>query len=184
MTQEVVTLESLQEELKQAVVAGKAVDELIKITDRMKKFKAEIAKQEAERLAKEAEALAEVRKAAVTKLEKLIRVPDNKFASLATIMSEVKAIGFHYTYKVEQNTTEIAFDYATAPKQHRASGGGSSTGKSKAEYGMSLQEIVDKFGTDAEKEAIKNEPNNSKSWQMKVKIKKQAIEQGLLKPAK
>lgn len=178
------TLAELIAQMQTASQEGNS-DQMLTIAAEMKKCKAELAKAEAERLAKEATELAEARKAAVEKLERLIRVSDKQNQSIQALMAEVKAIGFHYIYKAEANETVMGFDYQTPAKAATTHKGGSGqSGKSKAEYGLSLSEIVEKFGTEAERAAIEAETNNSKQWQLKVKVKKAAIEAGLLKPVK
>ena len=176
-----VTLESLQAELAAQVTAGASVDVVIAIADRMKKFRAEIAKAEALRLQKEADAMAEIRKANADKLHKM--VVTRQAQQVIDLLATVKAIGFHYNYRVEGNVVDIGFDYQQAPKAPKATGA-HNIGKSKDEYGLSLSEIVEKFATAEEKAEINAATSNSMGWQLKTKVKKAAIAAGKLQPIK
>ena len=64
-------------------------------------------------------------------------------------------------------------------------GGGGAVGKSKDEYGISLGDIFEKYADIKDKAALAEATgNNSKQWQIKVKVKKCAIASGLLAPVK
>lgn len=175
------TLQELTKLMGEAV-SSNDITKMLEVAGDIKKLKAEVAKAEAERLEKEANELADVRKAAVEKLEKTFRPTDKVYASILATMAEIKAIGFHYLYIAEGNQTQIGYDFPSVKTATKHSGGGGQSGKSKAEFGLSLSEIVEKFATEAEKKAIEAEPDNSKSWALKNKVKKQAIADGKLKP--
>jgi hypothetical protein len=186
MTTEVktVTLEQLTTKMATAVAAND-ITAMLDVAGEIKKLKSEVAKAEATRLQKESEELAEVRKQAVEKLDKIVRVRDMQ--KLVSLAESVKAIGFHYTHTFADNLTTIGFDYAVAPKQKatRASGGGG--GKSKAEFGMTLNEIFEKFATAEDKtklteaSASATRPDSAE-YAVKLGVKKAAIAAGLLKP--
>jgi len=145
--------------------------------------KKERAKVEADKLLKESEQLAGKREDTAAKIHKY--VVENQ--GINTMLKEVKAWGF--TYKVDKaNPAEPDVSYKTVAlttavvKAHKAGGGGN--GKSKDEYGLSLQEIVDKFATAEEQAAIASATSNSQSWQKKQAVKKAAIAAGKLAPVK
>jgi len=144
--------------------------------------KKERAKAEAEKLQKESEQLAGKREALAAEIHKQV-----KLLNLDKAITDVKGWGF--TYKVDKaNPAEPDVTYKTVAlttaivKSHKAGGG--STGKSKDEYGLSLQEIVDKFATPEEQAAIASAATNSQSWQKKQAVKKRVIAEGKLAPVK
>ena len=69
--------------------------------------------------------------------------------------------GWGFTYKIDQAVpNEAGVSYKSVGlltavvKAHKTSGGGGASGKSVYEYGLSLQQIFDKFATDADKEKL------------------------------
>lgn len=147
------------------------------------KEKSAIAKAQAEVAKKEAESLAGDREKLALKL----------FTAVKAVVSpadlqKVKAAGF--TYHMDGPDKEgVMTTYKTVallvPTVKTARGGtGGGAGKSKDEYGMSLGEIFDKFATEADKAELAKAETNSKQWQVKVAVKKEAIKAGLLQPTK
>ena len=155
------------------------------VTKAMDKAKADIAKEQATKLQAEAVALAGAREQLAGKIHVAV-----KALGLDKAITDVKGWGF--TYKVDKaNPAELDITYkavslSTAVVKTRKAGGsgGGGGGKSKEEYGMSLTEIVAKFATPEELTAIAAADSNSKSWQLKVAVKKAAIAAGKLAPAK
>lgn len=171
----------LQARMAEAIAKGNIAG-IEAIAQEIVKSKGDRAKVEAEQLRKEAEALAGEREKLSKAIHDAVRT-----LKLDKAMKDVKAWGF--TYKVDKaNPAELDVSYkavslSVQTVKAKTSKGGA-TGKSKVEYGISLQEIVDKFGTDAEKANIASAPNNSRAWQLKVVVKKRAIAEGKLAPAK
>ena len=66
-------------------------------------------------------------------------------------------------------------------KAHKAGAG--ATGKTKTEFGVSLNEVFEKFATPADKAKLAG-ASNSRQWQVKVAVKKRALAAGLLAPVK
>ena len=182
------TLEKLKAQMDKAVAEFQKTGDMTAIQAASKatdKAKAEIAKEQAVKLGVEAAALAGKRE----ELEKKV------FAAVQTLgldkeIKSMKVKGFNYFIDCDyelageqvHNVANVGLIHFQAPKVKKAGGGG--TGKSKDEYGLSLLEIVDKYGTDAEKAAIAATESNSKSWQLKVAVKKAAIAAGKLAPVK
>lgn len=163
--------------------------ELIQATSNaMNKAKAEIAKAQAEVLLKESEKLAGARELLAVSIHEAV-ITGKSLANINQSLKDVKAWGF--TYKVDNAVPgaedvrykSVALTTAVV-KTRKAGGGGGTTGKSKDEYGLSLTEIVDKFATPEELTAIAGADTNSKSWQLKVAVKKRAIAEGKLAPLK
>lgn len=151
------------------------------------KTKGDRHKAEAEKLRAEAEALAGKREELGSKVFKAVQA-----LGLDAELKAVKAKGFNYlidmTYPVpgEPDVHQKANCALLVPTvKAKTSTGAGSTGKSKDEFGMSLSEIVARYATTVELAAI-DEPGitNSKSWQLKVAVKKRAIASGLLAPVK
>ncbi len=189
-TETIVTMESLKKAITDAIASGDdaKVNEAIASFN---KHKSEVARALAEAAKKENEALAGDR----AKLAESIRSQVDKINDLVNRLGKVKAQGF--TYKpvgfVEADGTHLDRSSVslTIPviKTKKTSGKTGSTGKSKDEYGMSLDEIYTKFASDenkAEFAAIDasdktDKAKNSAKWALKTKVKKAAIDAGTLK---
>ena len=198
------SIEELKAQMALAVKTFNETGDMTKIqevSNAMNKQKVEIARANADKLLKENEALAGNREMLAKSLHRVIAGSvtcknDTEAIELVKQLSgdiqslpAMKAWGF--TYKVDKaNPSEPDVVYKTVSlstavvKVRKAGGGGGAVGKSKDEYGLSLQEIVDKFATDDEKVAITGAETNSKSWQLKVAVKKAAIAAGKLAPVK
>ena len=185
MTTEIVTLEQLTAKMIAAATAND-VTAMLTIAAEIKKMKAEVAVAEAKRLQAEAEALSGVRTEAVEKLDKMLRIKNMQGA--INLAESIKAVGFHYTHTFADNATTIGFDYLTAPKTKTArTATSSSGGKSKTEFGLSLNEIFEKFATAEDRAALveaseKATRPDSAEYTVKLGVKKAAIAAGLLKP--
>ena len=186
------TYDELKAIIAQAITDGN--DALFNETiTKMARMKSELARQAAEKSKQEAESLAGVRGEKAKVIHAAI-----KSLGLDTILTEVKAKGF--TYKLDATdangvmvtyqAVELTVPIVKTRMGH--SGGGGNVGKSKAEYGVSLTEIFDKFATEADKAKIDTidadttkdvKAKNSGKWAVKVSVKKAAIAAGLLKPA-
>ena len=186
-------LEEMQKAMSEAVEIFKTTGDMSKIqevSNAMNKAKTEIAKAEADRLLKESEALAGKREALANAINTAV-----KALNLDSQLASVKSKGFSYTInhmeddkgRIDANGTVKVLGgvglLVTAIKTRKA-GNGNGGGKSKEEYGISLSEIVSKFATPEEQLAIANAETNSKSWQLKVVVKKRAIAEGKLPPVK
>lgn len=195
-----IVLDGIKAKMAEAVKVFTATGDMSGIqavTAEMNKAKGEIAKVESVRLLKESEALAGEREGLATSIFLVIKNATKPLSvDLAKSLVAVKAKGFTYTID-HRETDKGVIDangevsvkggvglLVTALKAHKGGGNGGS-GKSKDEYGMSLADIVDKFATAEEAAAINAEGiSNSKSWQLKVAVKKQAIADGKLAPVK
>lgn len=161
------------------------------------KSKTDRAKAEAEGLRKEAEALAGKREALAKKIHQQLH--GSEFDKL---LVDVKSWGF--TYKVDKaNPAEPDIMYksvslSTQQVKARKAGAGGGAGRTKDELGMSLQEVYDKFadqytadtGTDIGvdmQEALEKDKtvsNQGYSYNVKKRVKKWALDKGLVAPAK
>ncbi len=180
-------LEELKAKMAEAIKTFQANGDMAGIqavSKEMDRAKSEIAKSEATRLQAEAVALAGKREQLAASIHNAIRGIPGTDKQLA----EVKAWGF--TYKVDRanpNEPDITYksvSLTTAVIKARKGSNGGGAGKSKDEYGISLSEIVDKYGTPEELAAIGSADSNSKSWQLKQAVKKRVIASGELAPVK
>lgn len=187
------TLEQLKQDIAIAATTGddNAFNALIK---EYNSRKGEVAKQLAQAAAKEAEALAGDREKLAVEIHNGIMLlayystkPDKVkqgtglLADLGDKLIAMKASGF--TFKLD--TPEVTYkSVALAVPVIKVSKGGGTHGSSKGEYGMSLQEIYDKFATDEDKVKMAAAEGNSAQWQVKNAVKKAALAAGTLKPAK
>lgn len=182
------TIDEIKGKLLAASAAGD-VEAIIKLGKELDSLRKQDAKAEAERITKENEALAGKRQEIAEKIGAAFKnVAGRVFFDKATntdstskVLEEVKATGYYFEYSIEKGLS-YGLKHPTTAK-HISKGGGA-TGTSKKEFGMSLQEIVDKWATDEEKAAIDAATSNSKSWQLKVSVKKRVIASGDLKPIK
>lgn len=177
------TLDELKTKMASAIANNdaKAIEE---IAIAIAKSKNERVKAEAEQARIDAEKMAGAREVLAKEIHKAV-----KALKLDARLREVKSWGF--VYKVDKaNPAEPDITYGSVSlstatvKVKRTGAGGGATGKSKDEFGMSLTEIFDKFATDEDKKALAEAKTNSAQWQVKNKVKKQAIAEGKLKPAK
>ncbi|KKN74216.1 hypothetical protein LCGC14_0393020 [marine sediment metagenome] len=197
------TLDTLKQDIQKAIAGGDdaAFNTLMK---EYNSCKGEIAKAEAEGARKEAEALAGKREALANSIKTAV-----KALNLDAAIAGVKAKGFTYSTdhrtddkgRIDANgavkvTGGVGLSVPTI-KARKAGGNGGGGGKSKDEYGMSLSEIWDKFKTsedeakmveaekkDAEASEKLGKSTNSNAWRVKNEVKKQAIADGTLPPAK
>ena len=182
------TLAELKGQMTAAVKAFQETGDMTAIqaaSKAMDKATAEVAKETATKLQAEAEQLAGAREKLASAIHGQV-----KALGIDKLITDVKGWGF--VYKIDKaNPAELDVVYKTVSlttaviKARKAGGTGGGAGKSKDEYGLSLSEIVAKFATPEELAAISAEGiSNSKSWQLKVAVKKAAIAAGKLAPAK
>ena len=171
------TLDQLKQEIAVAATTGDDANFNALIKEYNSR-KADIAKALQEQARKEAEALAGARE----KLAKAIHKAVIKIPELAGLPN-VKATGF--TFKLDaEGVTYKSVALAVPAVKARSGGGGGNHITSKAEYGMTLDEIFNKFGTDEDKVKLEAAESNSGKWQVKNAVKKEALKAGLLQPAK
>lgn len=180
------SIQELQAQMADAI-AKNDVGAMEAIAGQIVAGKKERAKVEADKLLKEAEQLAGKREALGARIFSAVQS-----LGLDKELVDMKARGFNfyvktsYTVPGQPEVHQVAscgLILVTAPKTRKAGGTGAS-GKSKDEYGLSLQEIVEKFATAKEQAEIDSADSNSKMWQKKMIVKKRAIAEGLLTPAK
>jgi hypothetical protein len=191
------TYEQLKVLAMQALTDGNDT-EFLKISAQMRSFKSDIAKAEAEKLKKEAEALSGVRTELAGKIHARIM---SQMTKLVTELATVKATGF--TFKVDApdatgtmiNYKSVELTVPTVKTKTARTGGGGSTGKSKSEFGLTLDEIYQKFKTsedeakmseaiakDEDVKAKTGKSNSVNQYNVKLGVKKAAIASGNLKP--
>lgn len=189
-----ITMYELKANISAAIASGDdaLMNEAIQAFNKAKKL---VAESLADAAKKENEALSGER----AKLSESIRVVVDKIQNLTERLAKVKGQGF--TYKpigyVEADGTHLDRSSVslTVPviktKKSGGTGKASSTGKSKDEYGMSLDEIYLKFAGDEEKADFAavdasdkgDKAKNTAKWAIKDKVKRAAIKAGTLKPA-
>jgi hypothetical protein len=166
--------------------------EFLKISGQMRSFKAEIAKAEADKLQKEAQAMAGDR----AKLaEKILARIVSQFKAIPAELEALKATGFTFYLPDDSSITPRVGLSVPTLKAKTARTGGGSTGKSKGEYGLTLDEIYQKFKTgedevkmseaiakDEQVKAEKGKSNSVNQYNVKLAVKKNAIAEGKLKP--
>ena len=167
-----------------AAIAANDVKAIESIAGEIVKGKSDRHRAEVEVLQKEAEALAGVRQELAEKIRKAI---DKAIPDLADQLTTVKTSSFRYTAKgakdstgLEQVKSSVGLDVPVI-KAHKAGAG--ATGKTKTEFGVSLNEVFEKFATPADKAKLAG-ASNSRQWQVKVAVKKRALAAGLLAPVK
>ena len=187
--------------LKSKIVEAASSGDDIAFNDAIREYnkhKAEVQKAIQAQIAKENEELAQIRES----FEK---------ENTKALIDFVKSLGFDpYKYKAKtilitvphkmtedgkidksgSNTSSggVKISVPTVKTKRQSSGGGG-TNKTKQEYGKSMAEIVEEFGTDDEKAdaaALKSmgrtDRADSKLYALQLKIKNRAINEGLLKP--
>ena len=178
----VVTLDTLKLDIADALAANDN-DKLFGVLAAISKHKAEIAKAAVEAAVAEASALAGEREKLAAAIHKAVKA----IPQLAQQLKAVKAFGFHFTIDNAHGDNSVykavALDVPGIPK-HKVGHAGGGSGKSKAEYGMTLQEIFDKFATAENRVKLDKAEGNSAQWAVKNEVKKAAIAAGKLQPAK
>jgi len=181
------TMDDIRKQLMEAAAKGD-VEAVLKLTAEADKLKKAEAKEKAEAAAEEAKKLAGVRTELAEKIGAAFKPVSVKlFFDKATqtdstnaVLEGVKATGYYFEYSIEKGIS-FGLRHPTVKVAHS---GGGSTGKSKAEFGMSLDEIFQKFATDEDKAKLEAAASNSAKWTVKVTVKKAAIAAGLLQPVK
>lgn len=176
------TLDELKAILKQSIETSN--DQLFNETvTKIAKMKSEVAKAAADATKKEAEALAGIRQTVGKAIHDTI-----KGLRLDSKLAEVKAKGFTYKLDGIPDAQGVPVNYLTVdlliPTIKTARGGTTGGGKSKAEYGLSLTEIFDRFATQAEKDLLPTLTAHNAAYFHKVAVKKAAIAAGLLQPVR
>lgn len=158
----------------------------------LNQYKSEIAKAEQDKIAKEEQELAGVRQSF-------------EVAFYAKVVDVLRQLKFD-CYQLKAKSIIITVDHAendnglldvagkvkvtgaaklvvpTAKK--RTVGASGLRTSSKGEYGITLDEIFQKFATDEDRSKLEAADNNSKKWVVKNEVKKRALKDGLLQPAK
>ena len=181
------TMDDIRKQLMEAAAKGD-VEAVLKLTAEADKLKKAEAKEKAEAAAKEAAELAGVRTELAEKIGaafkpvsvKLFYDKATQTDSTNAVLERVKATGYYFEYSIEKGIS-FGLRHPTVKVAHS---GGGNTGKSKAEFGMSLDEIFQKFATDEDKAKLEAAASNSAKWTVKVTVKKAAIAAGLLQPVK
>jgi hypothetical protein len=155
------------------------------------KSKAERRKAELEAQRKEEEALAGAREKLAKQVHKAVTAIPNIIADLEA----VKARGF--TFKLNESDVTYKSVALTVPTIKTKRGGTGGGGKTKDEFGLSLQEVWDRFHTAEDKARMAvaeaadkaaserlGKTTNSNAWRIKTEVKKRALAEGLLEPIK
>lgn len=179
------TLEQLKAQIGEALAAGDDT-KFMSLVGEMAKAKCEIAKAAVEQAKRENEAMASTRDALAKEIMNLV-----KPLKLAGKLASVKALGFRFSIdRMEKDAQglEVKVTGGVAlivpeVKQKRGGGGGGGH-KTKDEYGMSLDEVYQKFATAEDKVKMEAAKTNSSQWQVKQAVRKAAIKAGLLLPIK
>jgi len=182
------TLQETRTALAKAYTAGdeamiaKLEIELVQVKHLEKIAEVTKAKAEFEKNAKARQELA----IAIHKAVKRIVVDK---APLDEKLTGLKIMGFTYKPDGQLDTAgqpirfeSVALLMAGIPKVAGSKGG--NRGKSKDEFGISLDAIYQKFATEEDKARYAKASSNSSQWQVKVAVKKRAIADGLLIPVK
>ena len=148
--------------------AVKALDEAEKV--QAKELKAEFEAKSAARLE-----LTERIKATIGKVADSFREEVVKLVGL-----DEAVVRWSVDYK-NGNLIECSI-LRTKPRAASTGTGGTPRGATKNEYGLSLGQVFEKFASDQDKLDYEKATSGSGQWQIKVRVKKQAIEAGLLKP--
>jgi hypothetical protein len=184
----VVDFDQLTKQMADAIAKGdtKAIEEAAAA---IQKSKAERHKAEAEAMRKEAEALAGKREELAKAINSAV-----KTLNLDIKIAELKAKGFTYTIDHREDANgkidakgEVKVTGGVGllvPSVRKGTGGAGGAGKTKDEFGMSLQEVFEKFATDDERDKLAAAESNSAQWAVKNSVKKRVIKDGLLTPAK
>jgi len=187
-------MDALKAKAQTAAAAGD-IDAIVAVAGEMKACRKANAEAEAKRILAENEKLSAKRTEVSGELYRII-FGTGKYKDMSTRESaklvrqwlvETKATGF--TFKLaypDSNGVEvrehIALTVPQAPNVKTGRGGSGGPGKTKTEFGLSLDAVFQKFATDKEKAELEAEKDNSTKWDMKVLVKKAAIASGALKP--
>jgi len=181
---EAITLDALKAQIAEAATSGDDA----KLTALIREYnarKAETAKAIAAAAEAEAAKLAGVRAKLASKIHEAI-IAGKPVANILEALAEVRATG--YTFKVDEpdgvsyKAVALTVPVVKAAKASKGTGGTHTT--SKAEYGMTLDEIFQAYATAEDKAKLEAADGNSAKWQVKNGVKKAAIAAGLLNPAK
>jgi len=171
--------------LKAAMAEAIANSDDAKLAELVREYnarKAEVAKALAAAAEAEAKALAGEREKLATKLHVYVA----KYPELIAALGAVKATGF--TFKLDEpdgvSYKSVALSVPTVKAKRTSGGGGGTHTTSKAEYGMTLDEIFQAHATAEDKAKLEAATTNSAKWQVKNGVKKAAIAEGKLQPAK
>jgi len=181
--------DELKKAMADAIAKGdtKAIEEAAAA---ISKSKVERHKAEAEAIRKESEALAGKRE----KFGEVIKSAV-KGLGLDKDIAALKAKGFTYTIDHREDPNgrinpegEVkvtgGVGLLVPSVRGKSAGGAGGAGKTKDEFGMSLGEVFEKFATDEERDKLAIAETNSAQWAIKNSVKKRAIKDGLLNPAK
>jgi hypothetical protein len=183
-------LEALQKQMSEALAAND-VKKIEEVAMAIVKSKSERAKEEADKALKESEALAGKRETLASAIKQSVLS-----LGLDKSIAELKAKGFTYTIdhkeddkgridpKGEVSVTGGVGLIVPAIKARKAGGTGGGAGKTKDEFGMSLTEVFEKFATADDRTKLAAAETNSSQWQVKNAVKKRALKDGVLAPAK
>ena len=182
------TLDQLKQDIAVAATTGNDADFNALIKEYNSR-KSDIAKALQEQARKEGEALAGVREKEIGRIgvagKKMLKAlyfdEATKTDNINKVLDELKATGLYLKYAIAEG---ISFGITVPVVKARSGGGGGNHITSKAEYGMTLDEIFSKFGTEKDKAKLKAAESNSGKWQVKNAVKKEALKAGLLKPTK
>ncbi len=191
ITPQAPTLEELKAQVAAAIASGNDNDFMVAVSA-IARRKAEIAKAQAEVARQEAEKLAGIRAELGTKIHQAI-MQSKGLANLTAKLADVKAYGFTFlsnqptpaekaagaTGEIDRKSVALVVAEVKAART-RASTGGGAPGRSRSEYGMSLDEIYQKFKTPEDDVAMAQAVSNTQRWQVKNKVKNAAIKAGLL----
>jgi hypothetical protein len=182
-TEKTPTLPELKAQMAKALAEDNYA-EMGRVAKLIKGHQDEIAKAEAEKYKAEAAKLAGIRE----KVAQAIHAFVMKNPAVMKGLTDTKALGFTFkrdTAEVQYASVALTVPQPPAEKAKRAGGGG--TGKSKTEYGLSLNEIFEKFATEKDRNDLKvaegdDNASGGKAWNVKNGVKKAAIAAGTLKP--
>ncbi len=185
------TLDELKAQVA-AAIASNDDNAFMVAVSKIAKAKAEIAKAQAAIAQQEAEKLAGVRAELGEKLHSAI-MQSKQVMNLIQKLADVKAYGFTFlgnqptpaeaaagaTGEVTRRSVALVVAEVKAARARTSTGGGA-PGKSKSEFGMSLDEIYQKFKAPEDETAMAAAVSNTQKWQIKNKVKNQAIKDGKL----
>lgn len=157
----------LETAIKKAASASD-LDLLMALTDQLKAIKAAELKAAAERVAQER---VKINAGIIEAIKPVLE----KFAP------EVIRLGG--VLRITYNATEKLVDAALGEKAKSAAprgSGGANAGKTSEQYGRTLDSIFKEFATAEEQAAHDAEPDNTKRWNLKKKVRTRADEAGLI----
>ena len=179
------TLAELKAKIAAALTSGDDTAFMAAV-GQLAKAKSEVAKAQAAQAQAEATQLAGAREKLAVDIFKDVKA-GKAIENIAYRLKAVKATGFTFSLDMPDANGVMTVQKSVSlsvPSVKKPRGSGAGTiGKTKDEYGMSLGEVAERFGT-AEEKAKVAAASGSQQWQAKVAIKKRAIAEGLLKPLK